>query len=73
MDWYTKDYGLRAAQLDDKYNPDGDGQHPGYTRFDWRSAINRQNTLLGYWHWVEYQLSKEEEELDRDNPYNQGN
>ena len=35
--FYIEDYKLRVEQLNDKYNPDGDGQHPGYTRRDWRS------------------------------------
>ena len=53
-----KDYGLTAEQLDDKYNPDGEGQHP-------------EDTRSGYWEWVRHQLEMEEDELDRDNPYTQ--
>jgi hypothetical protein len=68
--FYTKDYGLSAEQLDAKYNPDGDGEHPGYTRRNWRLAVDAEETVTGYWDWVEYQLEMEEAELDRDNPYN---
>jgi len=67
--FYIKDYGLRADQLDDKYNPDGDGQHPGYTRWQWRSAVARENTVSGYWEWVEHRLEMEALELDLDSPY----
>ena len=67
--FYTKDYGLLAEQLDDKYNPEGDGYHPGYTRGDWRSAVAQRVTITGYWDWVEYQLEVEQNELGEDSPY----
>lgn len=66
-----KDYGLTAEQLDDKYNPEGGGQHPEYTRADWRAAVDNEDTISGYWEWVKHQLVMEEDELDQDNPYTQ--
>ena len=66
---YIKDYGLTEEQLDHKYNLDGDGQHPGYTRWDWRQAVAQQSTVVGYWDWVEYQLDMEQNQLGKDSPY----
>lgn len=57
------DADLTATQLDDKYNLHGDGEHPGYPRESWREAVGAQQTLLGYWTWVEHQLG-EDAELD---------
>ena len=62
--FYIKDYGLTEEQLDHKYNLDGDGQHPGYTRWEWRSRVAQECTVVGY--WVEYQLEMEQSELDED-------
>jgi hypothetical protein len=47
---------LTAKQLDDKYNPDGGGEHPIHIRDLWREAVLGGVTLLGYWDWVEYQI-----------------
>lgn len=71
MTFSIKDYGLTAEQLDDKYNPEGGGQHPVYTRADWRAAVDNEDTISGYWEWVRHQLVMEEDELDQDNPYTQ--
>lgn len=49
----------KAEELDDAYNPDGDGEYPAYTRWDWRSAVKQQSTLLGYWEWVAQMLNEE--------------
>lgn len=54
----TADYDLTPAQLDDKYNPDGDGEHPQYTKQAWRAEVNEEETLLGYWEWVSCQTKK---------------
>lgn len=54
-----EDYVLTAAQLDDKYNPEGDGEHPVFTRWDWAQVVAQRSTLLGYWDWVEYQIEME--------------
>ena len=75
MTYYAKlipDFGLTADQLDDKYNPDGDGEHPGFPRAMWRDWVDQRDTISSYWVWVSYMLRAAEEELDADNPYNQG-
>lgn len=74
MSYYAKlipDFGLTAEQLDDKYNPDGDGEHPGFPRAMWRDWVDERDTISGYWVWVSYMLRAAEDELDADNPYNQ--
>lgn len=53
------DAGLTAQQLDDEYNVDGDGEQPEFTRANWREAVRLENTISGYWQWVEYQLRTE--------------
>jgi hypothetical protein len=53
---------LTADQLFTKYSTKRDnGEHPQYLRRDWRHDVAEDNTLLGYWQWVEHQL-----EQDRD-------
>lgn len=66
------DYGLRADQLNEKYNPEGDGEHPTFPRCDWREEVRHERTIIGYWDWVEYQLEMEQDKLDRDSPFNHG-
>lgn len=51
------DKSLTAEQLDFKYNPDGDGEHPIFTRADWRNAVLELATSDGYWDWLVYQIS----------------
>lgn len=65
------DFGLTSEQLDDKYNPDGDGEHPEITRWDWHQAVAERSTVLGYWGWLRHKLNDVQDELDRDNLYNQ--
>jgi len=50
-----------ADQLDAKYNPDGDGEHPVHTRWDWRQAVAQEATISGYWAWVEQMIWNEED------------
>lgn len=52
------DFSLDAMQLDDKYNPDGDGEHPVFARGHWRTEVAAQNTITGYWEWVEKQVDE---------------
>lgn len=47
-----EDLQLLPPQLDCKYNPDGDGQHPFFTRANWREAVANDDTISGYWDWV---------------------
>ena len=53
-----RDFRLNAEQLDDKYNPEGEGEHPVFTRWDWTQIVAQRSTLLGYWQWVEYRLDQ---------------
>jgi hypothetical protein len=56
------DHQLTADQLFQKYATKRDnGEHPQYLRRDWRHDVAEDNTLLGYWQWVEHQI-----EQDRD-------
>lgn len=57
----SDDYGLTADQLNDKYNPEGGGQHPAYTREDWMLAVANEDTLVGYWDWAWHRLEEERE------------
>lgn len=34
----------------------GKFEHPEYQQFLWRAAIDREETLLGYWDWVANEL-----------------
>lgn len=54
--WIDEDKRLSADSLDAKYNPDGDGEHPYFTRWDWCQAVAQRSTLSGYWRWVEYSI-----------------
>ena len=56
MSFDEEDLDLLPIQLDDKYNPEGDGQHPHFTRDQWREAVTREDTLSGYWDWVHHQI-----------------
>lgn len=61
-----EDYDLEASQLDDRYNPDGDGEHPVLNRDDWRDAVAQQTTISGYWDWVAHHIAYAE---DHDKEY----
>jgi len=63
MNYDDEDQTLTSDQLDDKYNPEGDGEHPYHTRLLWREAVDQRDTLCGYWDWVEYQI-----EVDMNQP-----
>ena len=57
----TPDYLLLPVQLDEKYNPDGDGEHPQITRAMWRTAVEQQETISGYWDWLYHKLIEQAE------------
>ena len=61
MNYDEADRQMTAEQLDDKYNPNGDGEHPHYTRTNWREEVSRGNTLLGYWCWVASEIEQDAE------------
>jgi len=56
------DYGTTAEDLSNAYaGPNGTwGEHPYYTRADWRQEVENDDTILGYWAWVEARLVEEE-------------
>jgi hypothetical protein len=57
------DVGLSAEELEQKYSPQGGGEHPDFPREDWREMIRIEDTLLGYWAWVNHQLTTEQDAL----------
>lgn len=60
LDWVRNtlgDHELSAEQLDEKYNPNGDGEHPVFQRMYWRDAVAAENTISGYWDWVAHTIT----------------
>lgn len=39
------------------YSPNGDGEHPIWTRHRWRTEVCNHNTISGYWDWAHHQLT----------------
>lgn len=35
-------------------------EHPDYPKSDWRHEVANDDTLLGYWEWVEHQIESYE-------------
>ncbi|MFM0415837.1 hypothetical protein [Paraburkholderia aromaticivorans] len=56
----VEDQHLSAAQLGNKYNPNGDGEHRAtpLRRAEWRQQVAGENTVIGYWDLVEYQIEQ---------------
>lgn len=56
----VEDQHLSAAQLGNKYNPNGDGEHRAtpLRRAEWRQQVAGEKTVIGYWDWVEYQIEQ---------------
>ena len=61
VDLNVEDHILNGDALDMKYNPNGDGEHPIFTRAAWRAAVDQQETISGYWDWAAHQLKKQHE------------
>jgi hypothetical protein len=59
-----EDRRLDGHALDDKYNEDGDGEHPVYGRAKWRFDVVERNTISGYWDWVQFQITHHYESLE---------
>lgn len=55
---------LTEEQLDEIYNPEGDGEHPDFTREDWRQEVANEETLCGYWHQCMTWLRGRSEEIE---------
>jgi hypothetical protein len=51
------DQGMTGEMLDGTYNPDGEGEHPVFTRTQWRLAVVQENTITGYWDWTAHQIA----------------
>lgn len=50
--------GLGAEMLQARYGREDGGEHPKYTREEWRIAVEQDSTLLGYWAWVAAQIEE---------------
>ena len=66
LDLFDDDADLSAEELDDKYNPNGDGEHPRITRKMWREAVSVEATISGYWDWLEHTLLSLVDEESKD-------
>ena len=55
----NQDRELSSGELDDKYNLEGDGEHPVFTRGNWREQVSQHATLRGYWDWVASMIEQE--------------
>lgn len=54
---------LTPAQLEAHYShggANGGGQHPVFTRADWRHAVEDAETVKGYWAWLAIEISQGE-------------
>lgn len=58
---FADDRDLSAEELDDKYNPNGDGEHPLLTRKEWRAVVGDGGTSLGYWQWLRDKMNEVED------------
>lgn len=55
------DHTLDADQLRTKYSRVG--EHPHYLKADWKDEVVRDDTLRGYWGWVQARAEAEEDEV----------
>lgn len=55
---YAQDADLTGDDLEGKYNPQGDGEHPMFSRLMWREAVANEDTIRGYWVWVHSELAQ---------------
>lgn len=59
---------LTPAQLEGHYShggANGGGQHPLFTRADWRHAVGDGETVTGYWAWLASEISQSMRHLDQ--------
>lgn len=63
------DFGLGVEQLEAKYD-NGCGYHLSYRPDMWKLAASHNATSLNYWEWVKHKLEEEEDQLQKDSPYN---
>lgn len=55
------DHTLDADQLRTKYSRVG--QHPHYLKAAWKDEVERDDTLRGYWDWVQAHAEADEDEV----------
>lgn len=55
---YAQDAGLTGYDLEGKYSPHGGGEHPMFSRIMWREAVASEDTISGYWAWVESEAAQ---------------
>lgn len=52
---------MDVAGLENLYTPStGWGEHPTYSREDWKYEVRSDDTQVGYWEWVYNRLHSEE-------------
>lgn len=56
---FEDDFGKSADELELKYSPHGDGEHPLHTRAEWRDEVNQDTTISGYWQWLSHMLGND--------------
>lgn len=55
------DHELTVLELEDKYSGGaGWGEHPDWSRPDWRDEVVKEDTQCGYWEWVFNKVQEEE-------------
>lgn len=62
IDLYGSDAKLSVEQLDEKYNPDGEGEHYQFTSEQWREEVSQNQTVSDYWTWLKHVLVTEAEQ-----------
>lgn len=61
---WMDDENLSAAALEDKYSPQGDGEHDLFPRAQWRQEVADEDTALGYWMWLQHKIDTFEPDND---------
>lgn len=55
---YKTDHKLSAEQLEAKYGNTPLKEYPRISRMAWKSAVEADSTLLGYWTWAVMLINK---------------
>lgn len=55
-DAYFAEIDLTPTELETKYSV-GTKEHPFLPNYQWVQAVRSQRTQLGYWHWVQAEMS----------------
>lgn len=67
---YAAENTMLPTDLEEHYS--GPGAHPIFTRNLWRDAVLNQDTLQGYWGWVQHQITSwepDQEDADKEAAY----